>query len=347
MLRSIEIEGYKCFKHAKFEGFKRVNLITGLNNSGKSCLLEAIFLITHSNELKAIIEINNFRQISMLEVGTLDYLNNLFHDAELDAAFTFSIRTDAGVLRKQYRIEGEAPSSLSFVLEDRGALPKNPRQFVIENLDTQQTERFTFDQIDRESFSGKANSGWMPAGISRHAHVLANQVKKLIEEGKEHLLLKALSCFGDQFIALKVEEQVPHNPPIIYLTSKEGISSRLNVFGDAVSKVLAIVSEIILGEIRYLLIDEFENGLHYTIQKDVWKAVIRLCEELDIQLFATTHSKEFALAYAEAAKELETDSCGFFEIYKRPIPNDIAMKSWDVAQLPAYFEEGLKIRGEA
>ncbi len=44
MLESIEIENYKSFSHLKVEGFGKVNLIVGQNNSGKTNLLEALLM---------------------------------------------------------------------------------------------------------------------------------------------------------------------------------------------------------------------------------------------------------------------------------------------------------------
>jgi len=44
MLKEIEIQNFRCFKNVKVSGFERVNLIGGKNNSGKTALLEALFL---------------------------------------------------------------------------------------------------------------------------------------------------------------------------------------------------------------------------------------------------------------------------------------------------------------
>jgi AAA15 family ATPase/GTPase len=35
MLQSIEIEHFRCFNKIKVNGFKNINLISGLNNAGK------------------------------------------------------------------------------------------------------------------------------------------------------------------------------------------------------------------------------------------------------------------------------------------------------------------------
>ena len=45
MIQSISIENFRCFDKTEIKGFQRMNLITGKNNSGKTCLLEALYFI--------------------------------------------------------------------------------------------------------------------------------------------------------------------------------------------------------------------------------------------------------------------------------------------------------------
>ncbi|BAW66568.1 uncharacterized protein HPF78_1552 [Helicobacter pylori] len=42
MIKSVEIENYKNFKHLKMENFKLINFFTGQNDTGKTNLLEAL-----------------------------------------------------------------------------------------------------------------------------------------------------------------------------------------------------------------------------------------------------------------------------------------------------------------
>ncbi len=46
MIKSIEIENYKNFKHLKMENFKLINFFTGQNDTGKTNLLEALYINT-------------------------------------------------------------------------------------------------------------------------------------------------------------------------------------------------------------------------------------------------------------------------------------------------------------
>ena len=41
-IKNIKIKKYKCFENFEVDGFKRINLIGGKNNIGKTAFLEAL-----------------------------------------------------------------------------------------------------------------------------------------------------------------------------------------------------------------------------------------------------------------------------------------------------------------
>ena len=40
----------------------------------------------------------------------------------------------------------------------------------------------------------------------------------------------------------------------------------------------------------FLLIDEIDAGLHWTVMEDVWRLLVEVAKKSDVQIFATTHS---------------------------------------------------------
>jgi 3-hydroxyisobutyrate dehydrogenase-like beta-hydroxyacid dehydrogenase len=50
------------------------------------------------------------------------------------------------------------------------------------------------------------------------------------------------------------------------------------------------------------LVDEIENGIHYSVMPDVWKFVLKLAKRLGVQVFATTHSKDCYQTFQAATK---------------------------------------------
>jgi AAA15 family ATPase/GTPase len=58
MIENISIENFRCFDKTEIKGFERINLITGKNNSGKTCLLEALYFVL-SKDAKETGQIRN------------------------------------------------------------------------------------------------------------------------------------------------------------------------------------------------------------------------------------------------------------------------------------------------
>ena len=77
----------------------------------------------------------------------------------------------------------------------------------------------------------------------------------------------------------------------------------LNSMGDGMSRILQLVLSVFPAKDGILLIDEFENGLHYSVQEEVWKIIFKLAKELNIQVFATTHSWDCIESFTKVAIE--------------------------------------------
>jgi len=81
----------------------------------------------------------------------------------------------------------------------------------------------------------------------------------------------------------------------------------LRTFGDGVNRLFGIILSLCNAKNGVLLIDEFENGLHYSVQSRVWEIIFRVAGYLNIQVFATTHSMDCVRAFQEAATESPHD----------------------------------------
>jgi hypothetical protein len=66
----------------------------------------------------------------------------------------------------------------------------------------------------------------------------------------------------------------------------------LSFLGEGMSRLINILLAIGVSKNGVILIDEIENGFHYSVLKDVWKAISEMAREFNVQIFATTHSYE-------------------------------------------------------
>lgn len=68
--------------------------------------------------------------------------------------------------------------------------------------------------------------------------------------------------------------------------------------GDGIWRFLAMALNLTNAAGGYLLVDEIDTGLHYSVMLAMWRLIIETARRLNIQVFATTHSSDCVRALA-------------------------------------------------
>jgi hypothetical protein len=86
------------------------------------------------------------------------------------------------------------------------------------------------------------------------------------------------------------------------LVKIDGIDEPLPMksMGDGTTRLFHIIVALVNAKNGLRLIDEFENGLHWSIQPKVWDIIFQLSERLNVQVFATTHSRDCVSGFESA-----------------------------------------------
>ena len=79
----------------------------------------------------------------------------------------------------------------------------------------------------------------------------------------------------------------------------------LKSLGDGALRLFGIALALANSRNGFMLIDEAENGIHHSIQRDYWRMVLQTAHENNVQVLATTHSWDCVTGFAQAATELE------------------------------------------
>jgi len=66
-----------------------------------------------------------------------------------------------------------------------------------------------------------------------------------------------------------------------------------------------------------LLVDEVESGIHYTAIAKYWEMIFALAHELDVQVFATTHSWDCVLGFQHAVAQTEPNEGFLIRLEKK------------------------------
>ncbi len=82
-----------------------------------------------------------------------------------------------------------------------------------------------------------------------------------------------------------------------------GIRAPLASFGDGAVRLFGIALTLVRSRGGFLVIDEAENGIHHSIQQEFWRLVFEAAVDHNVQVLATTHSKDCIDGFGRAAKE--------------------------------------------
>ena len=75
--------------------------------------------------------------------------------------------------------------------------------------------------------------------------------------------------------------------------------------GDGLHRVLDVILRLVAVQDGFLLIDEFENGLHYSIHEKLWHLIFTVATERNVQVFVTTHSDDCVKAFTRVSLQSE------------------------------------------
>ena len=79
----------------------------------------------------------------------------------------------------------------------------------------------------------------------------------------------------------------------------------LKSLGDGALRMFGLALALANSRDGFLLIDEAENGIHYSVQKTFWRIVLETAQKNNVQVIATTHSWDCVRGFTHAADELE------------------------------------------
>lgn len=297
MLESLHIKNYKLFEDLKMDNLARVNLISGKNNVGKTALLEALRLYAGEGESSIMENIIKKRgdddQLTKEEFASLFFNND----------FTNTLKINN--IKIGYKLLEDNNSSNFQILRYNA---KNREDILVREI---------FNLKSKNSSDPRDKAVFIPASIDFDNSQLWDEISLT---PKEDDVIEALKLVIPKIIRLSISAR--GGKVKIRIEGHEQPFPLKN-FGDGTSRIFTIALGMVNASDNILLIDEFETGLHYSLQKKLWDFVFKLAKKFNVQVFATTHSWDCIDAFSEVSGLEENKGEGkYFRLdIQKPTPS--------------------------
>ena len=317
MIHNLTLERYRGFESFEVHDLKRVNLLVGLNNSGKSSILEALdFLVSEGDPTVLVQSIRRRGENSFSELEALPDVSHLFYGhprpspgnslrisanddaksltAEIVSLEEFSRQSsslefyegsylrdvdDAPGFAFGFRVTGGSPPKLPDIpiSEDGAAFLPSSLKFRRRLHKPRQQDYLSLFLTPSSLFPSSMNDMWDKAIADRREPEVV-EAMKILNSDIESI----------HFLSGPVSKVTSNG--ILLGFRDSGPRLPIGSFGDGMLRLLALSLALVRAERGCLMIDEIDTGLHYSVMQKMWRLVVSTAQKSNIQVFATTHS---------------------------------------------------------
>lgn len=339
MFAELHIRNFRGFEKLSLFRFSRLNFVTGRNGTGKTSILEALFLLSGGAKPELVFVINKVRREGRFDV-TSDWafrgiFKNLSHKNPIQ-------------LSTKEKKNSKSVTSIKRALDIRPIMRTVPILNSSASATTILGLEFDFSMGNKRPVTAtcKFNPAMMaqieknPAGVPAQGIVLDDKGPIVSEiNGKNDLVRAQIisasvyvdpKTLHDQVVSLVKQRRIGEIVEVLKSIEKDvcdvvpltenglpmvlidlGIPGQLmplSLLGEGFNKLLGIAIAMVVAENGIVLIDEIENGFHFSFFSKLIDFINKIAEKKGIQVFMTSHSGEFLSHVAKWAKEEKASS---------------------------------------
>jgi predicted ATPase len=331
MIKILRIRGLRGFRAFEVGELKRTNLFIGANNAGKTTVLEALLLHLGAYNPQLPVIVNAIRGFDRFATDPDDIWGWLFPGKDTTSTIEITtIREQAAEYSVRIFLRERKQTSISQTPEVRTAASTATsvvagaaaRELVIEYTDVGGAKMLSNAYVDGDQIVYQKGS-ITPTPQAIYLHFKAPRTQENPERlsglkqvvGGDRELLESLRIIEPRLRELVILAR--GGPAAIYGDIGIGQLLPLSMLGDGINRLLTLLLSISAAPNGFVMVDEIENGFHYSVLRKVWQAIGDACNRNQVQLFAATHSLECVRAAHESFKIHQPYDLGLFRIERQ------------------------------
>lgn len=361
MIREFSIKNFRGFDEFKIDNLGKINLISGKNNVGKTALLEALFLHYGSTNPQLTFLINSFRGMGGVTIEFRPFSQNPFESLFFDLDHSKIIELSSIDKFNNFKsVKIRYNPKLKFLKTEKESNKKD----LSSSTRGEAFESDVFPIIDFEDIQNKKSTHYQlqitpqgvninkPMNLKFETHFISSRSRTTKEDAKlfseidktNYNQIKEIEKIL-QIIDSRIKRlSIIHAGDDVIIHGDIGLrnSLPLPLMGEGLSKLTSILLRIAHAENGVVLIDEIENGFHFSILKDIWRAILDAANKFNVQIFTTTHSYECIKAAYSASLEIDEKDFVLHRLVR--IDDEIHHKLLDKNKLAIAIDSNFEVR---
>lgn len=359
MVKKLKIKNFKGLSELNVNDLSCVNLIGGRNNVGKTSLLEALFLFHDRANPHMFLRLHGFRGVLSVGLTPEAMWAPIFTSYDLKHPIEISVESTNGENNKlilqinnkyirqniqgytsfgqrpQIKTDINPPPSIALDITYKNGHKKDQTAHLLIESGSigMHIDFMDFKPVETIFMAATSRIGPQEDAVRFGKLDIKGELDEIINFIKETIEPRLLNLSS---IALE-DQSVIH-------AQLEGISRKIPVsyMGDGMARLISIILAISNCENGSILIDEIENGIHYSVIPKIWKGILKASQKYNCQVFATTHSYE---CLESAIKGIDENSHDKFRYIRLERDNDkLISNTYLFEELSASIAHGWEVR---
>lgn len=352
---NLEIRQFRAYDYLRIKQLGHVNLILGKNNVGKSTLLESLWLRATLGSPDIIRAILVGRDEPRDQGSREPLVNCLFHgrpklqnisssiqigrigapDSSLTVSVVWGIETSEGFEEDEEAGSIEDDESIPALVVKYGAMRRLLR--LDEGFDTL-SRRWKLQEGSSEELATPCVLIG-PGGLDEDS--LNSLWERVVLTDSKKDVIDAMRIIEPGTDDIAVLSSGP-TASVRIRTQLSPVPVSLKTMGDGMNRVFGIGLALAGAENGILLVDEIENGIHWSVMPDVWRFIVKVARRLNVQVFATTHSNDCLKSFHSGTRGEDDIDGVAVRIEKRD--DEFNVEVFDENRLSVIVKEGIEIR---
>lgn len=316
MINSLSVKNFKGIQSLELSELAPITLLGGMNNIGKSSVLDALFLLYTATFPDLFSRQYGLREMNIVDIDNERNWANFFYNLDTEIPIEIVTISPTGnhrivcKMERDYSIRNassvKAQGNLSIGINKNVSLASALSvSFFVDNSEMYNAHIYRNSEglvVDSKSKNYRKPAVDLIFLRPTRSRTIATQwLSSMDVENQIDFIIDMVKKIEPRIKGLSVIPASPVNEIYADLGLKRKIP--LKLAGDGIAHLLSFILAIANTPKGIVLIDEIENGLHYSIQPKVWEFLMRLVKKFDCQVIATTHSYGMLQAAHEAFKE--------------------------------------------